>query len=93
MPFFAWQELVLARPSEFEDDFWLYEYVLILMCPMLCVLLVRSSVVVDRERSARVRPLSADAHRRHILVYASCVLSLEGVGLVTLLKYMLQLIN
>ena len=40
-----------------------------------------------------MRPLSADAHRRHIVVYASCVLSLEGVGLVTLLKYMLQLIS
>ena len=30
---------------------------------------------------------------RHPLVYAVCVLSLEGVGLVTLFKYMLQLIN
>ena len=58
----------------------------------MCVLEYRLGPV-DRERSARVRPLSADAHRQHVLVYASCVLSLEGVGLVTLLKYMLQLVN
>ena len=45
LPFFAWQELVLARPWEFEDNFWLYEHVRTLLRPMLCVLLVRSYVV------------------------------------------------
>ena len=53
-------------------------------------------VVLYVARGRRVlAPVSADAHRgtvhdfRHILVCAPCLLSLEGVGLVTLLKYML----
>jgi len=45
VPFFAWQELVLARPWEFEDDFLLYEHVHTLLRPMLCLPFARNPVV------------------------------------------------